>query len=126
MIPGIGMRRSKQIVTLCSMLCILGIMRLSLLIDVASNTNVNTASNINVNTASNTNVITASNTNVDTAINKTVNTAGNTTEMKYILYWNEAYGSKEYGFCCGRGWYPSYSSEILLTLSYRALPICWV
>ena len=27
----------------------------------------------------------------------------NATELKYILYWNEAYGSKEYGFCCGQG-----------------------
>ena len=24
-------------------------------------------------------------------------------KLKRILYWNEFYGSKKYGFCCGRG-----------------------
>jgi hypothetical protein len=23
-------------------------------------------------------------------------------QLKYILYWNEAYGTTEYGFCCGQ------------------------
>ena len=23
-------------------------------------------------------------------------------ELKYILFWNEAYGTTEYGFCCGQ------------------------
>ena len=32
-----------------------------------------------------------------------IDTTNNETKMKYILYWNEAYGSKEYGFCCGQG-----------------------
>jgi len=22
-------------------------------------------------------------------------------KLKYILYWNEAYGANDYGFCCG-------------------------
>ena len=26
-------------------------------------------------------------------------------KLKQILYWNELYGSKNYGFCCGRGPY---------------------
>ena len=26
-------------------------------------------------------------------------------KLKHILYWNELYGSKNYGFCCGRGPY---------------------
>ena len=25
-----------------------------------------------------------------------------TSKLKHILYWNEAYGSTEYGFCCGQ------------------------
>jgi hypothetical protein len=29
-------------------------------------------------------------------------------ELKHILYWNEMYGSKNYGFCCGRGPYKKY------------------
>ena len=29
-------------------------------------------------------------------------------QLKRILYWNELYGSKNYGFCCGRGPYKKY------------------
>ena len=28
--------------------------------------------------------------------------ATNSEKLKYILYWNEAYGTKEYWFCCGQ------------------------
>ena len=62
MSAGIVMRRSKQIVILSSLLCIVVIISHSLVFDIASNTNVNTARK--------------------------------TAEMKYILYWNEAYDSK--------------------------------
>ncbi len=30
---------------------------------------------------------------------------------KYILYWNEAYGSKEYGFCCGAKPYQDFGCK---------------
>ena len=30
-------------------------------------------------------------------------------DTKYILYWNEAYGSSEYGFCCGQKPYFEFS-----------------
>ena len=30
-------------------------------------------------------------------------TTTNLEKLKYILYWNEAYGTKEYWFCCGQG-----------------------
>ena len=34
------------------------------------------------------------------------------TEPKYILYWNEAYGSTDYGFCCGRDPYEKYNCPV--------------
>jgi hypothetical protein len=27
---------------------------------------------------------------------------GDEKKLKYILYWNKAYGSDDYGFCCGQ------------------------
>ena len=33
-------------------------------------------------------------------------------DPKYILYWNEAYGSRDYGFCCGRDPYEKYNCPV--------------
>ena len=35
-----------------------------------------------------------------------------TEKLKTILYWNEAYGSTEYGFCCGQNPYFDFECPV--------------
>ena len=35
-----------------------------------------------------------------------------TEKLKTILYWNEAYGSTEYGFCCGQNPYFEFECPV--------------
>ena len=43
--------------------------------------------------------------NQDILATKTTNKKG---KLRYILYWNDFYGSKNFGFCCGRSPYKKY------------------
>ena len=51
--------------------------------------------------------------------------AGQNKPEKFILYWNEAYGSTEYGFCCGQEPYERFhckSRNCYVTNDRKYLP----
>ena len=47
--------------------------------------------------------------------------AQNGPDTKYILFWNEAYGSTKYGFCCGRKPFETCRVKDCYVTDYRDL-----
>jgi hypothetical protein len=43
--------------------------------------------------------------------------------LKYILYWNEAYGTSDYGFCCGQDPFIKVQQTYLLNFMEKIIKI---